>query len=419
MASKSFCLLPWVSIAVRNNGDFRLCCNANTSAGRGLLRNERGETLNAADVPIETARNSALIQEVRRQMLAGEWPSSCQRCQAEELAGIRSKRQFTPDLLPSTYNEEWARRVTDDRGHLDIRRSPLLDLDVRFGNKCNLACRMCGPADSSAWRGDHEKLGEIYVPDRYDWYEAESFWNSLSENAPSLEHIYVVGGEPLLIDRHYEFLRMLVEQGHASRIVLEYNTNLTVLPDKALELWRSFKKVRVGVSTDGQGPFNDYIRYPSRFGVLEKNLRRLDEAPGNIQAWLACTVSVYNLHHLVDFMAWIKAQSFRRISRTTGKEFFVPHPVHSPGHLNIQALPKEDKVRYAKHLREQLSLFLNDSSLSAPETQRAQDIVAKYLRFMEERDLSQEWPRFLDYTRRLDQIRGQSFADLQPLIQFK
>lgn len=411
MTSPSFCLLPWLSIAVRNNGDYRVCCHANTAPGRGLLRNDDG-ALNASGTTLDEARNSETLKGIRRTMLAGEWPESCVRCHREEAAGMTSKRQYSARSLPDGYDETWARSVTRPDGEIDLGASPLVDLDVRFGNKCNLACRMCGPSDSSLWENDFRKLGRSLPATTFDWHEKENFWNSLENRSDDLRHLYIVGGEPLLIERHYEFLQLLVDTDRAAGITLEYNTNLTILPERILALWGRFAKVRLGVSLDGVFGVNDYIRSPSRFENVARNLEKIDRAEGRFQIWLACTVSIYNLHHLVDFMRWVHDKRFERIGTTPGKEFFVPHPVHQPEHLNIQALPDEIKRSYENHLRTDLDRFLAEDGLSKSEKARAQEIVDRYIGFMNARSLSGQWSFFLEETRKIDRLRGQDANSL-------
>ncbi|HRO67542.1 MAG TPA: twitch domain-containing radical SAM protein, partial [Pseudobdellovibrionaceae bacterium] len=222
MADSVFCQLPWVSLAIRNNGDYRVCCHANTSPGRGLLQGSGHERLNAATTGLDEARNSETLKKIRRNMLEGRWPESCVRCQREEASGMRSKRIYSRDMLPSQFDETWARALTESDGSLPLDRAPLVDMDVRFGNKCNLACRMCGPSDSSSWIDDHEKLGRRFEATGFDWHEKPAFWESLESRARDLRHIYIVGGEPLLIDRHYRFLRHLIDIGQAPQVTLEY-----------------------------------------------------------------------------------------------------------------------------------------------------------------------------------------------------
>jgi hypothetical protein len=176
--------------------------------------------------------------------------------------------------------------------------------------------------------------------------------------------------------------------------------------------------VRLGISFDGIEEVNDYIRYPSKFSIMEKNLDRLDQAVGNFQVWLACTVSSYNIHHLVGIMRWVHSKNFKRIGKSGGKEFFVPHPVHMPEFLNIQAIPDPYKEKNKKHLAAELSEFLKDPSLSDAERGRAQHIIDQYIRFMESRSLSHQWLQFMTYTRDLDKIRGQDYRSLKTIHGF-
>ena len=45
--SNTFCPIPWVFQAVRNNGDIRICCQANVTENQGVVRHEDGTPYNA------------------------------------------------------------------------------------------------------------------------------------------------------------------------------------------------------------------------------------------------------------------------------------------------------------------------------------------------------------------------------------
>ena len=47
------------------------------------------------------------------------------------------------------------------------------------------------------------------------------------ELAPYIRSIKVIGGEPLIMKKHYEMLDALIETGHAKDIRIKYQTNLT------------------------------------------------------------------------------------------------------------------------------------------------------------------------------------------------
>ncbi len=130
--------------------------------------------------------------------------------------------------------------------------------------------------ESSVQVSLHEEAGRILpVPNLYSWYESSTFWQQLQAVMPSIRQMYLVGGEPLLIEAHYDFLESCVKRGYAQNIKLEYNSNITAIPDKAWSLWKHFRLVQIGASIDGIGRVNDYIRHPSKWERVHENLMRL------------------------------------------------------------------------------------------------------------------------------------------------
>jgi hypothetical protein len=217
--SKTFCPLPWIFLAIRNNGTLRVCCQSNISKSRGIIANEQGTPLNARDANIDHSRNEAIMKQTRLDMMKGDWPEPCIRCKTEEETGLNSRRQYETSNWGITLDQ--VKHATADDGVIDTEKLPLKYFDIRFGNRCNLACRMCGPTDSDSWYEDHVKLagrnwfsdteGNITLkPDKfnkmkdhsnsYEWYNLDYFWQQLEKITPGLAHIYLAGGEPLLIE---------------------------------------------------------------------------------------------------------------------------------------------------------------------------------------------------------------------------
>ena len=60
-------------------------------------------------------------------------------------------------------------------------------------------------------------------------------------------------------------------------MILFYTTNLTVLKDELFDLWSQFGHIYLGVSIDGYGEVDDYIRYPSKWEKLEKNIKTVSK----------------------------------------------------------------------------------------------------------------------------------------------
>ena len=132
----------------RANGDVRVCCQANVTPNRGVLRKHDGTAYNAGKDDLQEARNAELMKTMRSQMLLGEWNEECGRCKQEEEAGLNSRRQY--EQLNWNYTIDKAMEETDLDGSIEVDETPLKYFDLRFGNFCNLKCRMCGPTDSDS-----------------------------------------------------------------------------------------------------------------------------------------------------------------------------------------------------------------------------------------------------------------------------
>jgi len=115
--------------------------------------------------------------------------------------------------------------------------------------------------------------------------------------------------------------------GKSKNINLLYSINLTIISDKIIELWGKFKSVELNVSIDDLGVRNDYIRFPSKFEVIEDNLNKLVGKGLNIK--IVQTISVLNVHNVVNFY-----------NHYTEKGFKIEHNyVNWPEYLHASLLP--------------------------------------------------------------------------------
>lgn len=441
--SKTWCPLPWISQSVRNNGDVRVCCHAKGSKNQGMLKKDNGAIYNVAKDHLSDAINSPTLRKMRLKMLKGDRPEECIRCQKEESNGIESRRIYETANWEDFFSFEKAVQVTDEKGYVNPVKNPVVYYDLRFGNRCNLKCRMCGPTDSDSWYSDYVKAwGQEGFTDShgfvkliqkdnglyqtknkdYDWIDSSYFWKQIKDNAQHVKQIYTVGGEPLLIDKHYELLSMIIKNGQSKNVVIEYNSNLTFLPDRALELWKYFKRIHVGVSIDGPGIINDYIRYPSRFEKLEKNLDRLDKSSSNVKGWIATTVQAYNIFYLTDLIHWKLKKHFKNINSVEGHNpVLTLHPLHNPEFLNVKALPKT----YKNQVKEKFDSFLlslkdivGEEGYSEKESIKiqlaAEKLLNSYADYMDSEDWSHLMPKFIKFTKSLDHLRKQKLKDVMP-----
>lgn len=417
-----FCPIPWLFQAPRANGDLRVCCQANNTPTAGIIRKPDGTAYNAKHDNLEESRNAELLKTMRKNMLSGVWSEECQRCKHEEDNGQHSRRMYELENLNFSFDD--ATLCTTQDGKLDTQVVPIQYYDFRFGNKCNLACRMCGPTDSDFWYDDWKQIrGEVFhdnggeeirigVDNPYDWHSSEHFWKQIEDNIDSIRHIYFAGGEPLLIQRHYDFLEKCVKMGVSKNISIEYNTNLTTLPPRVLSLWTMFKKVKIGASIDGYGDVLEYQRYPAKWDKIYKNLLALDSLGENIESWITCTITVYNVEHVFDFAKWIISQKFKNINKT--KPLMTYHFAYGPHHVNIQALPKKYK-NYIKNIALDFAEWARYNSSDYGVQTQGKKLSASVISHIDANDLNDSYGDYLkEYTLQLDKIRNQSVTKIIP-----
>jgi MoaA/NifB/PqqE/SkfB family radical SAM enzyme len=434
MTNKAWCPLPWLGLNVRNNGDVRVCCNANVSVNQGLVSKEDGTYYNLGKDKIQDFRNAKLMKEIRLAMLEGKYHESCIRCQREAESDMISRADWERDIWAHEITEKSSREITASDGSINTDQNPIKYMDLRFGNLCNLKCRMCGPTDSNMWYEDTVKLwGPQYTDsgqkikliknnkgkhkpdvDIYSWYKNKDFWQDLESEIPVVERLYIVGGEPLIIDQHYEFLQKCIDANRADKIVIEYNTNITNIPERAWNIWKHFQRVQIGMSIDAVGPINDYIRNPSKWWKIEENMRKLDSAEGNFKVWWAATIQAYNLVHLPETMMWKINQNFKRINvHIDYKSVISPHPLHNPKFLNIKIFPKESKEwietnfeEWKKRSEVEIENHLNRKHFCK--------ILDTYIKYMWAEDYSDQLAKFWYYTRTLDASRNENLKLVSP-----
>ena len=404
-AKDVYCPIPWMFQAVRNNGDVRICCQANVTKNQGVVRKADGSSYNAGKDDMDEARNGELMKTVRKNILAGRWSAECGRCKKEEESGLRSRRQ---------YEQEWgfkledAIKITQEDGTIETDDTPLVYYDLRFGNLCNLQCRMCGPTDSHSWYEDWLALHGG------DGFQDTHGYVKLEKNFPNMQHVYMAGGEPLMIERHYDFLQKCVDMGQAGKMILEYNTNMTSLQPRVLELWKKFKLVRVGASIDGIGNVLEYQRHPAKWRIVKRNIETVDKLDKNIHAWLTCTVTTVNVFHIPEFIKWkIMESGLKKFNNGKKLPVLTIHVAHSPSHACIKVLPPEMK-ELVKQRYDEFKQWLYDSDLDEKYVKASMKILNSITDYMMSEDKHTGWGWFKEYTRILDLRRNQSILDVVP-----
>lgn len=349
--NKSFCVLPWMHVAANSSGFFRLCCNS--TPGKNLILDNQGKAqrLDQSFDSLQTVYNSDWMNNIRKSMMAGEKISICQRCYSEEDVGVKSARE--------AWNEKYGKKIHKQLASTQEDGSCVFEpiyLDLRLGNLCNLKCRMCNPYSSKKWLEDWNSIstlealseGEQARLSKMDWMNDDLLITNLLSVLSSVEEIYFTGGEPLLINKHFELLEIIVQRDRASQLTLKYNTNLTYLPDKVIKLWSHFKKVIINVSIDGVGRVNDYIRHPSIWKNIETHLLKLDQLMSdttNLTGSIHTTLQLYNMEHLTELLDF-------NFTLSGFQKFPYINILNHPQYLNIRNAPERFKKEISLQWRD-------------------------------------------------------------------
>ena len=134
------------------------------------------------------------------------------------------------------------------------------------------------------------------------------------------EFLKLTGGEPLMEEQNYRTMEQFIEWGIAKNIVLDINTNGTVINEKLFDIAKQFKKVKFA---DSYGWYWRVVPNISRGGEnftlkqLEENIKQFNKPGKHTTASHTVTVQIYNIFNIVDIWRW-----YKRIRQKDDEIFF-------------------------------------------------------------------------------------------------
>lgn len=376
--SDTFCVLPWIHASVGFNGQIYPCCKASDSYSTRISDISPADMLDIPDA----------IQ-LRKDLDSGVRSSFCQKCWDEEDAGVESKRQRE--------NARWAQYIKED-GDVKIRF-----VDMRMSTLCNLKCRTCNSVSSSKWIKEERDVmgktdGKLFKMTDYTAID-----DTLFDVFEHVELIEIYGGEPLLVDEHFEILEECVRRDYAKNIRLSYVTNGTVLPKKVKTLWDKFKNVTVMLSMDGVGKEFEYMRHPGKWSDFNANTQQFRQMlHDNIiqQLGVCYTASALNFLNLINTHLWAQDNN-------------LPvwlNVLHYPDCFSLRSLPQHAKNLIERRLTSQKSSYAETGGIAGAAWPDIQDI----LEFMNEKSHTKSAKKLQDVIARHDTYRGEQYSKVFP-----
>lgn len=393
--SDTICVYPWMNLSIGSHGEFRPCCNAIGSAT--IQENIKDKENYDVSSLLKTHNMSYL----RNEMLQGNRPQLCSRCWHIEDAGNKSFRDFANSVYREEYERIVAEKSPEPIGIVKVE----FDLDA----KCNLKCRMCGPFSSSLIRKEVEENPEArqyYEASWSDtkWIDAVDITKVLSEHIHTIKQIYLIGGEPLIIDENLKLLQFLCETGAAKNISLHYNTNGMNNPNDFIDYWKQFREVHLGLSIDGYKSTFEYIRFPGKWTKIEKNLMHLKsimDQHRNIHVTISTTLQNLSLDTMVDLIRFFDDVGI----------YCSVIPVNSPDFLQPDVMPEDNYYLRLQELKDYSEIQKENKALN----RQSVEFIINYLesRTANLTNITMQ-QRFVAKQQLLDKIRKQNVFETYP-----
>ena len=355
--SKTFCNLPWKQIYVSTSGNHRVCCNNPDN----IEKDDSYFHYNMTRDKISDSWNSQYMKHMRQTLIKGERHTNCKRCYLQEDLGHISLRD-------TTGMEQLIKDTNPDGSY---NKAPL-HLELHFGNLCNLACKMCSQNYSTTIGKELLKMGE-QDPDFLTWVKKESgvvnnwtgqldkvynwFQNDkikyevfehVSKNISSLN---VIGGEPTVIKEFWQLLEYLHNKKTLKDKKILIHSNMTNVNPKLTTWMKHTGYWAIAASIDGVGERNRYIRYPSDWNTIIKNIefyKNLMNTTGRGAITFGPAIQLLNIDQLVDLV------SFFEESVPNANIGFYSH-VKYPIICDYDIAPTEYKLKVADRIEKKLN----------------------------------------------------------------
>jgi sulfatase maturation enzyme AslB (radical SAM superfamily) len=322
-----FCPMPWTGLMYNFDGKIKNCIRS-----AGPIGDIKHESIDQILVGQKNASNQQRIIEIKP-------VDTCHTCYDIE-HGKKNLDMISDRMF---YIREFKNTSLDT---YQAGQHNLQTIDVRWTNLCNFACVYCGPEFSSRWA--EELKVQPSVPTQK---QLEDFTQFIYDHASQLRHVYLAGGEPLLMKENLELLRRLNPD-----VNLRINTNLSRTETQIFDAICEFKNVHWTVSVESLNEQFEYIRYGGKWSEFLHNLDRIQQLDHRItfnMLWF-----LLNHESIFDCVDYLVSKGFHHNS-------FVIGALISPEHLNVRHLPNHVLQSLASRLEslinQQPGYLLEDS----------------------------------------------------------
>jgi MoaA/NifB/PqqE/SkfB family radical SAM enzyme len=303
LTNRSFCPMPWTGLMYNFNGKVKNCIRSADDMPIG----------NICENPIREIVTDQINLERQSRIVNKQPVPSCQSCY--DLEHGKTNFNIVSDRIFYIRELKTVPLETYQEGSFDLQT-----VDVRWSNLCNFACVYCSPEFSSKWASELK----VTAPTPSD-KQLVDFQEYIFENAYKLKHVYLAGGEPLLMKENLALLQKLNPD-----VQLRINTNLSKVDSKVFDSICNFKNVHWTVSVESLEHEFEYIRHGGVWNDFLENLATLRQ--------LEHKISFNMLHFLLNYKSIFECIDYF-CNLGFHHNSFIVGALINPGYLNIRHLP--------------------------------------------------------------------------------
>jgi MoaA/NifB/PqqE/SkfB family radical SAM enzyme len=399
---ETFCILPWSGLQINATGDYKICCfsagihGSSSNKDYTSLLDEKGNVMNIMTHSILEAINGDKFKQIRIAHSKNERHPMCGVCWRREdtssingnkAQSLRIYRTFNQlQELDNAINLEKASEHFKDDGSLS--EMPI-SLDLRLTNICNMKCVMCNSKYSNQWYDDEIAIYGA-TPEKENrganlgWHDSPRWWEQFEIIKNRIRHLYITGGEPFIIKGHDILLDKLIEADLAKEIILEYDTNLSVINDKILNRLKAFKQVILSISCDDVEERYNLVRYGGEFSTLLSNMAKIKERGFEVRHISAC-IGTHNVYAPIRLYEQFAKMGYNK---------FVFRALMTPSHMDLKYLPDELKIEVLRvygesQLPKELQTYIRnyiEVSIGQHTKQKCAKVMKEHIAFFDKLD---------------------------------
>ena len=274
--------------------------------------------------------NSSSVTRVKEHIESQKIDAFCYYCTNQEKNNLLSGRQRALlELSPE-----------DLQSFLQNKKLNEFTVTITLSNKCNMACRICGPHLSSLY-GQLIGIKNFSSPNLSDnvqyWEEIK---NSIKEgvNQYNVYRLTITGGEGTIQNDLYKLVDWLYQQNLSQKINLHLLTNGSTFLEETFSEWQQmFKQIDFGLSIDSVNENYSYVRWPMKFDKLEKNLYQFSEFSKKYKNFTYFITPTFYINNIAYLPEWL--EFFEKFYNAGNNFVIFDNTFVEPNFLAIANLP--------------------------------------------------------------------------------